>query len=268
LFSCHQSARRSSTACRPLIEDDESVPDLLKEFKTVTVDDGTQMRVYYARPSDASRHCSILVFQEAFGVNAHIRGVTERLAADGFLAVAPELFHRTGPGFEGSYDDMKSVMPHMQALTDEGLEKDVQAAYRLVTGDSAGDSQKIASVGFCVGGRISFLANSILPLKAAVSFYGGGIAPSERGPGLLARCNNLNGPTLFFWGGADQHIGIEQRNGVVQSMREAGKPFLNVEFSEAGHGFFCDARQSYHKQAAKEAWSLTIQFLHDRVGLI
>jgi carboxymethylenebutenolidase len=244
------------------------VESLITEYKTVNVEDGSQMRVYYARPATASRHCSIFVFQEAFGVNQHIRDVAERFAREGYVAVAPELFHRTAAGFEGSYTDFQSTTPHIQALTDEGLAKDIRATYELVKEDSAADSERIATVGFCMGGRVSFLANSLLPLSAAVSFYGGGIAPSPRGPGLLARTADLNGPMLLFWGGLDQHIGPDQHQAISGALRAAGKRFVNVEISDAGHGFFCDARTSYNPNAARESWALTLAFLMNHLGKI
>src|SRR5580698_1534028 len=98
------------------------------EKVSLKIADGTQMNAYVARPSDSLKHPGLLVLQEAFGVNAHIRDVTERFAREGYVSIAPELYHRTAPGFEGKYDDFPGVMPHMQALTDAGLEADAGAA--------------------------------------------------------------------------------------------------------------------------------------------
>ena len=109
--------------------------------------------------------------------------------------------HRTGPGFEGNYTDFSGTQPHVSKLTNENLEADIKAVYEWLTGDPHTDSQNIFSIGFCMGGRVSFLANSILPMKAVVSLYGGGIAQ-----GLLDRAKNLHGPILMFWGGLDQHL--------------------------------------------------------------
>ena len=89
------------------------------ETVTLPVSDGTTLPAYVARPEEDGPHPGLLVFQEAFGVNAHIRDVTERFARAGYVAIAPALFHRTDPDFEGSYTDFGAVMPHMQALTDE-----------------------------------------------------------------------------------------------------------------------------------------------------
>jgi len=227
------------------------------ERHVLAIADGTSMQVFIARPAEPARFPGMLVFQEAFGVNAHIRDVTERIAREGYVAIAPELFHRSAaPGFEGRYDDFSSVMPHMKALTEQGLADDVRAAYEWLRDSSHVDANSIGSIGFCMGGRLSFLANSVVPLRAAVSFYGGSIAPA-----LLPRATSLHAPMLFFWGGLDKHIPQDQIRAVVDAMKAAGKPYINVEISDADHGFFCDARPSYNATAAKEAWSLATSFL-------
>ncbi len=113
-----------------------------------------------------------------------------------------------------------------------------------------------------MGGRAAVLASLTLPLECAVSFYGGGIAPNPMNPGLLGRIKDLKNPVLLFWGGKDQHITLEQRRAVADALTAAGKSYVNVEFSEADHGFFCDARASYNPVAASQAWPLTLAFLN------
>jgi carboxymethylenebutenolidase len=221
---------------------------------TLTVSDRTEMNVYVARPSAASNK-SIIVFQEAFGVNSYIRSVVDRFAAHGFLAVAPELFHRTGPGFEGSYTDYAGVKEHVEALTEAGLAADAQASYDWLLSEGM-PVDRIAAIGFCMGGRASFIANAKLPLAAAISFYGGGIAPA-----LLPRAPELRAPHLFAWGGKDTHILPEHRHAISEALTAAGKPFVDVVFSEANHGFACDVRAAYHEPSAREAWALTDAFL-------
>jgi carboxymethylenebutenolidase len=226
------------------------------EKVTLKVGDGTSMSAYVAAPAEGPKAPGIMVFQEIFGVNAHIRDVTERFAKHGYMAIAPELFHRTAPGFEGSYADLQVCMPHMQALTPEGVIADARAAFDWLQKSSRALPGAVASLGFCMGGRCSFLANSALPLKAAVSFYGTAIAPAH-----LGRAAQQNGPVLFFWGGLDSRIPRDQTRSVIDAMAEAKKTFVNVEFSDADHGFFCDARASYKESAAKQAWALALKFL-------
>jgi carboxymethylenebutenolidase len=220
----------------------------------LSVDDGTSMRAYVARPAGDRPARGLLVFQEAFGVNAHIRDVTERFAAQGFLAIAPELFHRTAPGFDCAYSEFAKAMPQLEAITEEGLDADARAAYAWLDRGAVGGN--VASVGYCLGGRVSFVANSGLPLKAAVSYYGGRI------PSVIGRAPKLAGPMLFVWGGLDHHIPDDQRQAVIKSVRAANKTFVDVVFSNADHGFFCDARPSYHAASAAQAWSLTLAFLN------
>ncbi len=234
--------------------------EIRTETVTLSVADGTRMPAYVARPAGGGNGKGLLVFQEAFGVNAHIRDVTERFAREGYTVLAPALFHRTGPDFEGSYTDFAPVMPHMQALTDEGQGADIRAAHAWLTAADGGGASAVGSTGYCMGGRASFLADALLPLQASVSYYGGGIAPGGMFPDLLGRAKDLHAPILLFWGGADTHIPAAQTRAVEDSLIAAGKPYEMVTFPEADHGFFCDARASYNPDAARQAWALTLAF--------
>ena len=236
--------------------------DIRTQYVDLDVSDGTAMRAYVAAPAGAGAGAGLMVFQEAFGVNAHIRDVTERFAREGYTAIAPELFHRTGAGFEGRYDDFTAVRQHMQALREPALEADFRAAYDWLRANGQGSSAGVAAIGFCMGGRAAFLAATVLPLRCAVSFYGGGIAPNAFYPaGLLERAKEVRAALLLFWGGRDKHIGPEQMRAVTEALRAEGKDFASVEFSEADHGFFCDARAGYHAKSAAQAWPLTLAFL-------
>lgn len=230
--------------------------DIQTEFVDLSVSDGTSMRAYVARPAGKAR-AGLLVFQEIFGINSHIRDVTERFAREGFLALAPELFHRTAPGFESGYTDMTEPYANMRALTDPGLEADIHASYDWLK--AAGET-RICSTGYCFGGRVSTLAAIAVPLTCAASYYGGGIAPREGNAGLLGRFKDLQAPMLFFWGGKDAHIPAEAVRSVTDAAKFAGKLYTSVEFSFADHGFFCDQRGSYNATAAAMAWPLTLSF--------
>lgn len=230
---------------------------IIKETVELAVADGTRMAAYVARPQKQGSHPGLLLFQEAFGVNHHIRSVSDRFAAEGYLVIAPELFHRTAPpGYEAGYTDFPSVMPHLKAVTPETAEADIQAAYDWLRSNEQAKPVEISSVGFCLGGRVSFIANSIVPLRAAVSYYGGGIAPA-----LLDRASKLQAPSLFIWGGLDKHIPPEQRRAVTDALSAEKKIYVNAEFSRADHGFFCDERASYEPHSARQAWALTLEFL-------
>lgn len=206
-----------------------------------------------------------MIFQEAFGVTGHIRDVTTRFARDGYVAIAPELFYRTAPRVEFNYTNFPAVMPHMQAVTSDGVQDDIRAAYSWLQKNSQSDASRIGCVGFCMGGRTSYVANATVPLQAAVSFYGGGIGPNSRGPSLLPFAAQMKAPILFFWGGLDAHIPPEQVRPIEDALREARKEFVNVTISSADHAFFRDGGDHYNAKAASLAWALTKDFFEVNV---
>ena len=227
-------------------------------YVELQVKDGGVMRAFVARP-DGDIKSGIILFQEAFGVNAHIRDMAERFAKEGYLSIAPELFHRTAPGFESEYVEKIGVAEQMTALTDEGLISDAEAAYAWLK--SAGiEERAIGAVGYCMGGRTAYLANTKLPLAGVVSYYGGGIAKH------LDLAQSMHGPLLMYWGGKDTHIPQSDINAITDKLTSLEKAYTKVVFSYAGHGFSCDARASYNKKAASEARAMTLQFLANTIG--
>lgn len=215
---------------------------------------GSSMTCYTNEPAEDGPHGGLLLIQEAFGVNDHIRDLARRLAAEGYRVIAPELYHRTAPGFQAAYGDIDSARAEMARLTEAGLTADLEAAHDWLR-TSGMPAERIASIGFCLGGRVAFLANLVLPLAGAVSFYGGGI------PGLADRFAQGSGPHLLVWGGKDHTIGRDQRDATEQGLDDCGRSYTSIVFSDAGHGFFCDRRDSYAPAAAAQAWPLTLAFL-------
>lgn len=229
---------------------------LIKNFLSLSIPDGTTMQVYIAQPANASNLPGIIVFQEAFGVNAHIRDITERIAAEGYYAIAPELFHRTtDKGFEASYGNFEAVKPHIQAITLKGLAEDITTAHKFMSRQNEVDANRTASIGFCMGGRVSFIAATLLPLKAAACFYGSGISDYSSDTYQKISC-----PLLLCWGGQDKNITKDKVDTVTEKLDEADKDYVNVIFSKANHAFFCDARSNYHPASAREAWELVKAF--------
>src|SRR5207253_6164227 len=166
---------------------------ITSETITIPVGEAT-MNAYVARP-ESGRAPAMIVFQEAYGVTEQLQDVARRLAQQGYLAIAPELFHRSAaPGFIAPYTNFAAIVPHMEIATTEAIEEDVRAVYEWLLGDRQVDPGHIGSIGFCMGGRASFIANSVIPLKAAVSFYGGGLVPK-----LLPKAGQQHGPVLFLW---------------------------------------------------------------------
>jgi carboxymethylenebutenolidase len=231
-----------------------------ENYVSLSVEDGTNMDAYTSFPKQGNGPFpAILLFQEAFGVNHHIRNIADRLASQGYIVIAPELFHRTGSGLDLSYNDFPTMIPHMEALTVARLEADAKACFNWLQQQHAVIKNKIGSIGFCMGGKVSFIANMVLPLQAAVSYYAG------RMPAIADRLRETHGPQLMFWGGLDKHITPDQVELVVKTLQEAKKEFINVTVSYADHAFNCDERPSYHPQAAKEAWALTLAFFESKL---
>ncbi len=225
------------------------------EFNSIPVADGTEIDVYAAFPEGRGPFPAILLCQEAFGINNHIRQVAERLCKEGYAVITPDFFHRTARRIELPYNDFSRVMPHIQAITREGLCADIEAGYNWLLKQTVIKKEKLGSIGFCMGGRVSFLANTILPISAAVSYYGGGLEQ------LTGEAPRLHGQHLFFWGGQDKHITPDKIDIIINAVKAAGKEYTNVIISNADHGFNCDERPSYNPLAAKEAWAHSLAFL-------
>ncbi|HEY8782556.1 MAG TPA: dienelactone hydrolase family protein [Mucilaginibacter sp.] len=230
----------------------------MEKYVNLEIADGTDMEAYTAIPADALGRNSpgLILIQEAYGVNHHIRDVADRFAAQGFVVIAPELFHCSAPSyFEGSYSDFSAIMPHIQALTVEGNEADLKAAYHFLKHHELVNPANIFSIGYCMGGRVSFLANATLPLSAGVSYYAGNIKQ------VADKAADISGRHLFFWGGLDKHIGQDQIDAVINAMDKAGKEYINVKISYADHAFACDERPSYNKKLPKKHGHLRWRFL-------
>ncbi|TDO06391.1 carboxymethylenebutenolidase [Mycobacterium sp. BK086] len=222
------------------------------------------MVVYQARPDGEARG-AVLVIQEAFGVTDHIEDVCRRFAAEGYFAVAPHLFHRSGDPVI-AYDEMEKVYPHVMALNAEDLAADLDAALGYVAEAGFGP-QRTAVVGFCMGGSVAFWAGERQALGAVVSFYGGGIAGGRFGiPPLVELAAKLKSPYLGFFGDRDQTISVDEVESLRNALQDAHVPTDLVRYPDAEHGFHCDARSSYHEASAKQAWQQTLQWLNTHLA--
>jgi carboxymethylenebutenolidase len=228
--------------------------------KTVTTADGP-MDLYESLP-DGKPLGAVIVIQEAFGVNDHIQDVTRRFGAAGYRAVAPTLFHRAGGG-TAPYTDFTKVMPLFKGVTDDAIMIDVDATLAHLRAQGFADD-RIAIVGFCMGGRVTFLVATRRKLGAAVGFYGGAIVSARR-PGfqpLIGDAPKLATPWLGLFGDADASIPVEDVETLRETLaREARVPSLIVRYPGAEHGFHCDVRPSYKEDAAKDAWARTLDWL-------
>jgi carboxymethylenebutenolidase len=230
------------------------------DFSTRTIElqtaDGP-MPCFEARPAGPAGR-AVIVVQEAFGVNPYIERVTERFAAAGFDAVAPHFFHRAGGG-TAPYDDFAQVIPLFEHLTDEGLLVDIDAA--LAHLESLGHTRAaIGIVGFCFGGRVTFLAAARRTFGAAVGFYGGGIVTPRfpQFPALAGESRGLKAAWLGLFGDEDGSIPVEDVETLRVALRDAPVATDVVRYEQAEHGFFCDERPSFDPAASDDAWARTM----------
>jgi carboxymethylenebutenolidase len=223
------------------------------------------MRVYEARPDgDAKR--AVIVIQEAFGVNDHIEDLTRRFAAIGYHAVAPALFHRAGGG-TAPYDDFSKVLPFFEGLDDDAILADVDATIEHLH-EAGFSDQQIAIVGFCMGGRVTFLVSVRRRLGAAVGFYGGGIVTARfpQFPALVGEAGSLQTPWLGLFGDEDGSIPIEDVETLRSALDAAGSDHDVVRYPGAGHGFHNDVRPVYDAEAAADAWKRTLAWFEDKLA--
>ncbi|MGA9671961.1 MAG: dienelactone hydrolase family protein [Terracidiphilus sp.] len=218
----------------------------MSEYVTLKALDGHRLSAYVARPS-GDPIAGLVVIQEIFGVNAHIRSVADGYAKDGFLAVAPALFDRIQPGVELKYEgpDAQTGGNLAQKLVPDLVLSDIAAATEFACSSTG---KKIGVVGYCYGGTMAWATACRLHPEAAVGYYAGGI-------GHYAT-ETPSCPVMLHFGKQDAHIPAEE----VEKVHSA-HPEVEIYWYDAGHGFNCDARASYNAAASKEARERSLTFL-------
>lgn len=217
---------------------------------------GENMPAFHARPKESATALPVvLVVQEIFGVHEHIRDICRRLAMEGYLAIAPELYFRQGDPAE--YRDIPTLLselvskvPDAQVLAD--LDHVANWASR-----NGGDMRNIAITGFCWGGRISWLYAAHNPqLKAAVAWYGKMVGEKtlKQPKHPIDIAVDLNAPVLGLYGGKDEGIPQESVESMRQALRAANADAEIIVYPDAGHAFNADYRPSYHQESAADGW--------------
>jgi len=228
------------------------------------------MGAYVAHPAGDGRWPGVLLFMEVFGVNAHIRSVVDRVAAEGYVVLAPDVFHRTGPGVELDYDESglnRGVELMGQAKASEVI-ADVTAAMAALDARSDVGGRGIGAMGFCFGGHIAYLAACELPIAATASFYGGGVAvgaPGDEQPPTVERSDKIGGRILCLFGENDGYIPMDQIEKVRSTLERSDVRHEVVVYPGVGHGFFCDVRPDYDKKSADDAWGKLTRLFKDEL---
>ncbi|MGB3612883.1 MAG: dienelactone hydrolase family protein [Elainellaceae cyanobacterium] len=211
---------------------------------------------YRAMPNE-SPVAGVVVLQEIFGVNEHIREVTEGLARCGYAAIAPALYQRQVADFEAGYtpEDIRVGREYKVHTAASELLLDVQAAVEHLQ-SHMGTYRKVGCIGFCFGGHVAYLAATLPSITATASFYGAGIAtwcPGEESP-TVTRTPQISGTLYGFFGKDDASIPEAEVTQIEAALTAAGVPHRIFRYDNAGHGFFCDRRDSYCPEAAAKAW--------------
>lgn len=224
----------------------------------ISAADGGRFQGYLALPP-AGKGPGIVLIQEIFGVNAHIRGVAEQYAQDGYVVLAPDVFWRQQPRVELGYAgaDMEKAMQLMQHADLDQTVGDIGAAAKAlralpeVTG-------KIAAIGYCFGGKLAYLAAAQGSVDAAVAYYGGGIDQH------LDKADAIHVPMLFHFGGKDSHIPPVSVDKIASRFAQRDNAAVHV-YPAADHGFNCWSRGSYHPHSAALAHGRSLVFLGEQL---
>jgi carboxymethylenebutenolidase len=243
--------------------------DVTTERLTIPVGSQT-MGAYLAHPKAPGTYPGVIVFMEIFGVNRHIRNVTDRIAAEGYVAIAPDIFHRTAPGIELGYDQQglaRGLELMGKAKASEAI-ADTQAAIAALQGRADVAGRGIGTMGFCFGGHLTYLAACELPIAAAASYYGGGIAvgaPGGEAPPTVDRTPKIRGRINCYFGEKDGYIPLDQVEKIRGALGAAKIRHEVVVYPGVGHGFNCDERPDYDKKSADDAWLRTTSLFREEL---
>jgi carboxymethylenebutenolidase len=228
---------------------------MVSRWETIDTSDG-QMRCYLSVPGEPGPHPAVIVIQHAGGVDEFIRRLSDGLAEAGFVAVAPDLYHREDPK---SSDD---PMTRMGRLRDVNIVADVNAAVEHVSGLAAVRGESIGITGFCMGGRVAYLmAASNAVFQAAVVFYGGNtMVPWGRGQAPFDISAQIGCPILGLFGKEDPNPNPADVAKIDAELTRLGKPHEFHSYPSAGHAFMSEGRPNYREEAATDAWPRCIEW--------
>lgn len=224
----------------------------------------TPIAAYMAFPDHDGASPGVVVLQEVFGVNGHIRDIVDRLAQMGYVAIAPALFHRQAPGFDTGYtpQDLELGRGYAGNTTAEQLLEDIQGAIDYLK-SLPQVLPNFGCVGFCFGGHVAYLAATLTDIKVTASFYGRGITTFTPGggPPSVSRTADIKGKIYLFFGDEDQSIPPEHVEEVRAALQQHQILYQIWQYPGAGHGFNCDRRDSYNPTAATDAWQRLTELL-------
>lgn len=227
---------------------------------------------YVAQPTTGGPYPGIIVIQEIFGVNAHIRSIAERLAAEGYVAIAPALYQRTAPGYATGYspDEVTQGRHYKDQTHADELRSDIESAIRYLYQLPTVSPNGVGAIGFCFGGHVAYLVATLPDVKATASFYGAGIPTFTPGGGnpTLSHTPDIGGRLYAFFGNDDPLIPHEHIDQIAAALKTHQIDHQVFRYDGAGHGFVCDQRGDYNKEAANAAWQNVLELFKSQLSLL
>ncbi|MEB3327202.1 MAG: dienelactone hydrolase family protein [Synechococcus sp.] len=221
-----------------------------------------QLRAWWARPADRAPRAAVLVLPEVFGVNGWVRSVAERLAGQGYGALALPIFSRTAPDLDLGYDGagLEEGRRHRDQLTAATFLDDARSAIAWLQGQPGLEGRPVGCVGFCFGGHLALLAASLPQVAASCDFYGARVSSFRPGggPPTLEDLPLIRGRVLCFCGDRDPLMPPQEREAIRSALAAAAQPALVVA-EGAGHGYMCEARADFQPVAAAHGWRLMLE---------
>lgn len=217
-----------------------------------------QVDAHLAQPDAEGAYPGVIVIQEVFGVNDHIKDVTQRFAKEGYIAIAPAIYQRQAPGFAVGYTaaDLEEGRKYKEQTKASELLNDIQTAIDYLKSLPQCQGKGFGCIGFCFGGHVAYLAATLPDIQATAAFYGAGIATETPGGGepTITRTKEIKGTIYAFFGTQDPLIPLEQVDQIEAELKKQNIPHRIFRYDGADHGFCCDQRASYHPTAAQDAW--------------
>ncbi len=230
--------------------------EIITNWQEIVIKDNT-MPIYIAKPQEEDNYPCVIIFQEIFGVNNHLKDVTERVAREGFIAICPDLFYHEGKHFESGYENMDKAFEQMSKFSNDKFLIDLDYLLEYIHQMPNLKDNSVSTLGFCLGGQLSYLSACTKDIKSAVCYYGGRIMD------FLDQTPNIKCPILLFFGDSDPYIPVENVEKIKSTLLDNQIKADLYLYNDATHGFFCNERDSYNENAASHSWFKTISFLQD-----
>ncbi|MBL1210392.1 dienelactone hydrolase family protein [Geminocystis sp. GBBB08] len=218
---------------------------------------------FLAQPDTKEILPAVIVIQEIFGVNDHIKDVTCRIAKEGYIAIAPAIYQRQAPNFAVGYtpEAIEIGREYKNKTKAEELLSDIQATINYLYQLPKVKKTGVGSIGFCFGGHVAYLTAILPDIKTTASFYGAGIStwcPNENFA-TITKTKDIKGKIYGFFGLKDLSIPVEQIEQIKSELQKHNIDYRIFCYDNADHGFFCDARATYHQESAKDAWEKVLE---------